>query len=397
MPSSFVHTLRSLERRTGWHYWLLPALGLVAAWLTWLVSARVQVYASAPRARLEVSRMASRVVSEADGRIVTLACRLGSSVQAGEVLVELDSTIEHSEIARNRIALGSLESKSTALQQQLAAERARWTARSRVDDLTLVKARLGIEQAEMTAQHQRELATMAQELNDAHLSTRREAVTADGELQKSRILLSDASAELLRLHAAHDYEEKSDLSRFAELRRQLTDLDAEKSATLATIQTARARISRLAVRAPTDGTLGNISALQVGDVLKAGDVIATVIPRDGVRVVAEYAPELALGRIVPGQSARVRLDGFSWVEFGMLEAHVTDVASEPRAGSIRVELSIDRSALSRVPVQHGLPGSVDVRVEQTTPWRLLERSLGAVITQQQEPETQERRARESGE
>ncbi len=127
------------------------------------------------------------------------------------------------------------------------------------------------------------------------------------------------------------------------------------------------------------GRLGNIASLQVGDVVKAGDVLATVVPDEDVHIVAEFAPADAVGRILPGQPARVRLNGFSWLEFGMLEAQVRHVASEPRDGTIRVELLIGARRLARVPVQHGLPGSVDVRIDRATPWSLLLRSVGGKL------------------
>jgi membrane fusion protein (multidrug efflux system) len=119
--------------------------------------------------------------------------------------------------------------------------------------------------------------------------------------------------------------------------------------------------------------------------VKPGDLIATIVPRDEVRIVAQFPPALAVGRIVPGQSARIRLDGFSWVEFGMLEATVTQAANEPLAGGIRVEMRINAGDASRIPVQHGLTGSVDVRIGQASPWTLLRRSLGDVFLTEAPP------------
>ena len=140
------------------------------------------------------------------------------------------------------------------------------------------------------------------------------------------------------------------------------------------------------MRAPASGKLGNIAALQVGDVLKVGDVVATVIPSDDVHIVAEFAPSDALGRVLPGQDAWVRLAGFSWTQFGMLHAVVTHVASEPRDGTARVELLIAEESAPAIPIQHGLPGAVDVEVERVAPWVLLVRSMGAFVSRVPVPE-----------
>jgi membrane fusion protein (multidrug efflux system) len=55
---------------------------------------------------------------------------------------------------------------------------------------------------------------------------------------------------------------------------------------------------------------------------------------------------------------------------------VAKVASEVRDGAVRVELVIDQVSARRIPLQHGLPGSVEIEVERTTPWTLLMRHAG---------------------
>jgi membrane fusion protein (multidrug efflux system) len=72
----------------------------------------------------------------------------------------------------------------------------------------------------------------------------------------------------------------------------------------------------------------------------------------------------------------MRLDGFPWTEFGALDATVVEVASEVRDGLARVQLSVDAPASARVPIEHGLPGIVDVTVEHATPLALVLRTVG---------------------
>lgn len=43
---------------------------------------------------------------------------------------------------------------------------------------------------------------------------------------------------------------------------------------------------------------------------------------------AEFAPSSALGRVRPGQRARVRLAGFPWTEYGTISASVASVAAD---------------------------------------------------------------------
>jgi membrane fusion protein (multidrug efflux system) len=103
-----------------------------------------------------------------------------------------------------------------------------------------------------------------------------------------------------------------------------------------------------------------------------------VVPEGRLRAVADFDPEAALGRLHEGQTARMRLRGFPWTEYGTVPATVSKVASEVRDGKVRVELRIDPTT-TRIPLAHGLPGSVEVDVERTSPAELLLRSVGHVL------------------
>jgi membrane fusion protein (multidrug efflux system) len=77
--------------------------------------------------------------------------------------------------------------------------------------------------------------------------------------------------------------------------------------------------------------------------------------------------------------ARVRLEGFPWTEYGQLSAEVVGVAAEPRSGKVRVELEIRADPDSPIPLEHGLPGSVEVAVERVSPATLTLRSVGGML------------------
>jgi membrane fusion protein (multidrug efflux system) len=380
MPVSFANTLRSLERESAWWLGLVPALLFLLAWSLWLSLASVGVYASARSARVEVYRMASRVVAEQGGRIVALRSELGSRVRQGEILLELESSVEKAVLAQRTVELDTCRSRLAAVQKQIAAAEARRASRARMDGIATRSADFELERARVTSAYKEELSSIAQDLYGRHLTSRIDALTADAERAGSRIATDGAAIELARLQAARVYADKSALLELAELGRALADLTAEQQVKDAEIRAAQAALERRTVRAPASGRLGSIAPLRAGDVVQTGEVIATVVPEDDVHMVAEFAPEAAVGRIVPGQRARIQLSGFAWTDYGMLEATVVHVANEPRNGTIRTELLLHRQSAPRVPIQHGLPGSVDVRVEESTPFALLLRSVGVALT-----------------
>jgi membrane fusion protein (multidrug efflux system) len=58
------------------------------------------------------------------------------------------------------------------------------------------------------------------------------------------------------------------------------------------------------------------------------------------------------------------------------------VAGEIRNGKVRVELAVlagNAAGNSRIPLQHGIPGSVEIEVERISPAVLLLRSAGQAV------------------
>jgi membrane fusion protein (multidrug efflux system) len=106
--------------------------------------------------------------------------------------------------------------------------------------------------------------------------------------------------------------------------------------------------------------------------------LGAIIPAGTLKVVAQFDPAAALGRVHEGQRARVRLDGFPWAQFGTVNATVATVANEVRDGTVRVDLTL--LAGPPVPLQHGLPGKVEVEIEKISPAALLLRVAGQSLT-----------------
>ena len=119
--------------------------------------------------------------------------------------------------------------------------------------------------------------------------------------------------------------------------------------------------------------------LRVGGVVREGDRLATVVPVGELKVVADFLPSVALGRIRPGQPARLRLDGFPWTQYGTVAATVSQVAAEARYGRVRVELAVVPDPRSSIRMQHGLPGALEVEVERVSPATLVLRAAGQLV------------------
>ena len=157
------------------------------------------------------------------------------------------------------------------------------------------------------------------------------------------------------------------------------ELSGDAEVESAAIRRLEYEVERRTVRAPVAGKLDDVRPLRGGSVVRPGDPIATIVPAGVPRVVAWF-PASALGRIKSGQSARLRLEGFAWAQFGTLRATVADAGSEAGSGLFRVELDLEEDEWSIIPREHGLVGVAEVAVEEVSPAVLALRTAGHLLS-----------------
>ena len=383
MPTPFSRTLRALEADSfrGSLVALVFVVALLGGWLAWFFLAKIARYEVTDTARLEVDQESHPVQSPVLARVVSSNLALGKEVQAGDVLVELDTNAEQLQVAEQRTQLTALASQIGSLKTQVAQLE---EARAREQQT----ARVAIEQAGAKFREADALARSAD-----HESHRLEKLAAEGLVPRRESDIGKMEAERLR-DAADSLKLEPDRiqrdlrtresdrqAQLDNLESQIRKLEGDRTTAAASVERLQYEVERRVIRAPISGRLGEVEAtLRPGAVVNEGERLCAILPPGHLRAIAEFPPPAAFGRIRPGQPARLRLEGFPWAEYGSIAATVSTVASEIRDGKVRVELNIARSPALAVPLQHGLPGSVEVEVERATPAALTLRTAGQLIT-----------------
>ena len=378
MSTPFTHTLRSLDRHPSWSFWLgwSLVLTLFAAWAYWFFAAQVAIHAVSVEARLESDRRPHRVAASVSGVITAVHGELGNDVEAGQLLVELEDVELKARLleekARRESALLSIE----ALEQQKGTERNRATQVKRSSGSATEEVRSRRLQAEAALRDAEAEVERLRPLVELGILGRAELERAEGVVSQLKPAAEAHARAVDRLRG----EAGVDLAA-AEV--QLDALDAALvrergtvAALDALIEGLEHNLAQFQLRSPVAGELGRWADLQPGDVIRSGEILGSVIPEGELRVVADFEPSVAVGRIREGQSASMALEGFPWSQFGKLRATVTTVGLEPGSGRIRVELEPHRDPDSAIPWQHGLPGTVEVEVEELSPASLVLRLAG---------------------
>ena len=378
--TSFARTMRALDADG-----LGPALlgiilvsALGGVWTTWLLIARVPVYQLSDSARLEVERV-HPVASPVGGRVIASSLALGREVQAGDVLLDVESERASLETAEVRTRLPSLDGEIDAIRREILAEEQAIAESARAARAGLAEASERLSAAEAGARQSRDKLGRLELLERQGLIAAAEADAARADERARRAELAAARAGIDKMKAEQTAAERDRRGRLASLIRGRANLEGLKAATTATVARREREADLRRIRAPVSGRLGEVNPVQPGAVIGEGDRLASIIPAGQVRAVASFGAP-ALGRLRPGQRARVRLDGFPWTQYGHVEATVTTVASETREQRIRVELALLPVGASPIPLQHGMPGVVEIEVERVAPLALVVRTLGHALT-----------------
>jgi membrane fusion protein (multidrug efflux system) len=379
--SAFSRTTRSLgeDGLAGLRALLWLVLLTLTGLAAWASLARVVVLESTANARLEVVGAAHALVAEVDGQVEEVRLHVGDAVARGQVVLALDATAAAQLLAQERSKADSLNRQRDSLRAQLEASgRAlQHGAEEQKSAEKELRGKLALAQAEAALQ-ERELAGV-RGLKGNKLVSDLELLRAETEAKKKASEAEALGLQLNRMAAAEQRAQSEKEAALEALRRELARLDGEALAAQEAQQRLASEVARRSVRAPVAGRIAELAALQPGAYLRAGDKVGAVLPEGQLQIVAWFPPAVALGRITAGQRAQLRLSGFAWAEYGTVPAAVTRVSSEVRDGLVRVELALAGKADPRVPLQHGLPGTLEVEVERAAPLALLLRAAGGSL------------------
>jgi len=391
-PTAFSRTLRLLgaDRARSSCAGLLAAGGLLSAWCAWSLLAHVTLYEVTSTARIEVDRAIYPIQSPLLGRVTRTWLALGREVNAGDVLVELDASQERLQALEERARLAALSPQQDALRRQIAAEESAGAAEQRASQVAAEEARANARQAEVPATYSAAEEDRLRQLRAAGLIGEQEYQRGRANAQQSQFTAEREQIAVRRIEQEQHTHAFDRDSRIRALEAEIARLQGQMSTSRATIERLENEIARRAIRAPVAGRVGETASLRAGTVLHEGDRVAAIVPQGNLVIVAQFSPSSALGRIAPGQHAEVRLEGFPWTQYGSVRALVSRVATEVRDGMVRVDLAVDASRPTRIPLQHGLPGSVEVEVERLTPAALVLRSAGRLLAAPRAAETSQR-------
>jgi multidrug resistance efflux pump len=304
----------------------------LGAWLAWATLARVPLYRSSVHARIEASPAPTRIAAPTTGRIATVHLEMGTRVSAGDVLVELDATAERIAADKAHARAAALVPQLESIERELTADHAAGLhgGTAEIETERQILARLRADDADLAFAEQDLL--REQKLAETGASPGALRDKAKTRVEQSRAARDATQHEYESLEASHQERGDTRHAHREQLDRQHGQLVDDLAAANTEIRRVDHDLEQRTMRAPLAGTLGEVTTAQPGALLREGDVIATVVPDGRLRVVADF-DAVALGRLAPGQPARLRLDGFAWTCDAWSASHPSSATARSASSS----------------------------------------------------------------
>jgi hemolysin D len=295
----------------------------------------------------------------------------GQTVKAGDVLIELDPTIDNAErahlqsdlvssqldVARLRAAVADGDPLAAFHPPADAPEAMVATARdlvlSQVAEQQAKLAALDRQRAEKEAEAQSAAATVAKDEATIPILQQRTDIRkylADREYG-SKITYLETLTDLvgqqkdLGIQQSHEREAQATIAAIEASRAQTqSEYLRTRYAELAAAEQKAAGLAQDVIKAdersklqvltsPVDGTVQQLAIHTVGGVVTPAQQLLAVVPADSHLEIEAMVSNRDVGFIHPGQEAEIKVDTFSFTKYGLLRGTVLDVSADSIAQS----------------------------------------------------------------
>ena len=147
-------------------------------------------------------------------------------------------------------------------------------------------------------------------------------------------------------------------------RNELQLAQRELSQSDETMKRLQDNLERTIIKAPVDGVVKNLFFVTVGGVVKPGGSILDIVPTKDSLIIEAKLPNTDVGFVQPGQSAVIRLSSADSVNFGQINAIVTQISpdteedeNDKRIVFYKILLETEKSYFeSKNKIYHLIPG-----------------------------------------
>ncbi len=399
LTKELIDTLPRVWTR-GLLYFLVVFAAIV---LPWAMLSKVDETGSA-RGRLEPKGKTLRLDAPVAGTVAAIKVKEGQTVKAGQILLELESELARTELQQvqaklegqqNRLA--QLNLVKNQLEMSLRTQRLQNQAQeseqlAQLDQIQqrlnsskkvypLEKGRLAV--AENDVQRHRHLwqqgvisKTKIEEVEGVMFERQRLIEQAQSDIQLATTELAKQQSANQRLKRTGELAVLESQKQSEELQSQIMDLISEIAQTKNQIQSLQFQLQQRILRAPTDGTIFQLSIEHAGAVLQPGQMITQIAPKGVPLVLKAQMPSSESGFLRVGMPAKLKFDAYPFQDYGVVQGHLRWISPDSKvvetsAGKVEnfeLEIALQETYIEnqnkRIALTPGQAATAEVIVRQ---------------------------------
>ncbi len=337
---------------------LLPAAGAAAGlallWLggDWLLSGRFEITTDNAHIRTDITRVTPKV----QGYVTAIHVEDNQRVEAGDLLISLETADFEARVAEARAALAQAEADAVQASARIAAQQD-----------ALAEARAAREAADASADWSSSDAQRLAELADK------------GWYPKARVEQAEAAERTARAQRTQaEAAVTAQLSQLASMEAAAQSAVAKVAAAKAKLEAAELDLGRTQIRAPISGVVAN-KVVAEGQLLSPNQAALAIVPANDSYVIANFK-ETQIARMKPGQRVDVHVDAYP-----SLEVHGRVESLAPSTGATFSLVPQDTATGNFTKIVQRVPVRISID-EESLASGLLRSGLAVVVTVSTKPE-----------
>ena len=317
-----------------------------------------------------------KVQPVAAGEISTILVQPGDTIEAGQVVLELDSELLNSEVERLSQNLSALNSQlqqtqvlidqtqhESAAQRTIAAAEiqtqiaAIFESQANIDTSQALVHQLNVDLKENKSRLQRlqslvdEGAISTEYLFDVEQTLRdrqRVMVEHQGQMQQALAQTEQLNAQLELRQAQAIRSELADNEKLKRLQLEADDLTAKVTETATLLKAAQTNLEQMYLSAPVSGTVSSINISNIGEVAQPGQTLLEIAPAETPLVLSAMLPSKEAGLVKKEMTAQIKFDAFPYQQYGIVSGKVTSISPDAKTDELmgavyEVEIALDRT------------------------------------------------------
>lgn len=313
------------------------------------------------------------VSSKVAGRIVAVNVREGHTVEAGQILVQIDDAQVRARVDQAGAAAATLES-------QLASARLGIALLRHETPLTVEAARASVDRADAAVAAAQAAERMARRDDERAKGLTAKGFTSGQQSERAQLAVDVAASELGAARAtalqARKQHSQADLGneRVRVKEADLLTLQAQLRQTQAMLAEAQSVLADLTLRAPAAGVVAS-RMREPGEVVATGAPLLELVDLDQLYLKV-YVPEAQIGKLRLGLPAKIYTDAFPDLPYDATVRYIATRAEftpkEVQTPDERVKLVYAvKLYISKNPdhrLSPGLPADAMIRWKEEVPW-----------------------------